>query len=282
VILVITTADGDANIVLSGWPLDSFLWRNVRLIDGHIPSADDQWEVVLGGSIAATLGKHVGDTIELQYQPYRIVGIADFATVLNQNIALVPLAGLQKLLALKNTVTLYQIRLKRPFDAGQMTEIAQRVRAATPGYSVTSTDEFTSNLRFFAIVRAFTGTVSIVVLAMALLAIANTLLMAVHERTHELGVLSSIGWSPARVLGMILIEGLVMSAIGGIIGIGLGIAAMNLVSLSHIASGLLEPYVNASIVAQAMISVLVMGPLGALYPAWRAVKLVPAEALRAL
>ena len=51
------------------------------------------------------LGKKLGDSIELQFQPYTIVGIAAFDTVLNQNIAIVPLAGLQEVLGREGNVT---------------------------------------------------------------------------------------------------------------------------------------------------------------------------------
>ena len=115
---------------------------------------------------------------------------------------------------------------------------------------------------------------------MAALAIANTLLMAVSERTFEIGILASLGWRPVRILKLILAEGLIMSVVGGVIGIGLGILAMNLVSKAGVAAGLMEPYMTTGIIVQAILAALLAGPIGALYPAWRATRLVPAEALR--
>ena len=56
--------------------------------------------------------------------------------------------------------------------------------------------------------------------------------------------------------------------------------ALELVSRMEIAAGLLEPYLNAALVIEALIAVLVIGPLSSLYPAWRATRLVPADALR--
>lgn len=280
-LLNITNADNDANIVIAGWPVASFLWHTLHLVDGSIPAAADAQGVVLGESIAHALKKKVGDTVELQFQPFKIVGIATFGTTLNQNIAIALLPGLQKLLGRANAVTLYQVRLKRPLDPERIAAVRARLTAAAGDYAVNNTSEFAGNIRFFHIVQAFASVISIIVLGMALIAVANTLLMAVNERTYELGILGAIGWSPARILRLILIEGVIMTAIGGGIGVGLGIVVMNLVAETHIAAGILEPYLTVGMVAQALISILLIGPLGALYPAWRAVRLKPADALRA-
>ena len=280
VLLNITTADDAANIVIAGWPSGSFLWQGVHLIAGRLPNATDQWPVVLGKSIAGALDKGVGDTVNLQYQPYKIVGIAAFATALNENIALVPLDGLQKLLARPGILTLYEVHLSRPLDSARISMSKARLTTAAAGYEVGDTEYFASNIRLFGLLQAVASTVSLVVMAMASIVVANTLLMAVNERTFEIGVLAAVGWSPTRILSLILIEGIIMSAVGGVIGIGLGVVAMDVASRTEIAAGLVEPYLTAAFVAQALIFVLIAGPLGALYPAWRATRLQPAEALR--
>jgi putative ABC transport system permease protein len=117
-------------------------------------------------------------------------------------------------------------------------------------------------------------------MAMAAVAVANTLLMAVNERTFEIGVLAALGWSPRRILRLILIEGVLMSAAGGVIGIILGAGVMEMAARTKVAAGLIVPYLSGWSIAQALVFVFVAGPLGALYPAWRATRLLPAEALR--
>jgi len=280
-LLNFTSIDNDANIVIAGWPIGSYLWRNLRLLDGQIPEVTDPPGVVLGESIARALKKHVGDDVELQFKQHKIVGIASFGTSLNQNIAIVLLPSLQELLGRVGTVTLYQVKLARPLDAKRVASVGARLISAADGFAVNNTAEFVSNIRFFHIIQEFASAISIIVFGMALLAVANTLLMAVNERTYELGILGAIGWSPARIIRLILLESIMMSAIGGAVGVGLGIVAMNFVAKTNIAAGVLEPYVTLSIVTQALIAVMLIGPLGAFYPAWRAIRLKPAEALRA-
>jgi len=280
VLLNVTVADNDANIVISGWPFDSYLWNNVQLMEGRVPTSADEFGVVLGQSIAAALRKRVGDGVELEYQNYQVVGIAKFGTVLNQNIALVPLAGLQKLMGRADTVTLFEVRLSRPLDPDRVAAVRAQISAALPSYLVSDTAEFANNLRFERQINAVASTIGLVVMGMAALVIANTMLMAVSERTRELGILAAVGWAPVRILAMILMEGLLISAAGGIAGLGLGIVTMHLVSQTHMAAGLLEPYLPPALIVEALISVLVIGPLGALYPASLAVRMPPARALR--
>lgn len=279
-LLNITTADDEANVVVSGWPPDSFMWSRLQLVAGHVPGPSEPWAAILGQSIMEVLGKKLGDTVELHFQPYTIVGVAAFETVLNQNIAIVPLAGLQELLGRDGNVTLFQIRLKRPIDPDRVAAVRARLATAAENFAVTTTNEFAGNLRFFRLMRAVASTVSTIVLVTAVLAIANTMLMAVNERIFELGILASIGWRPLRILGLILAEGLAISAIGGTLGIGLGVLAMNVVSASRLSAGLLEPYMTSELGFRALLAVFLAGPLGALYPAWRATRLLPAEALR--
>ncbi len=279
-VLNLTTADDAANILVAAWPERSFLWRSVNLVDGRLPAAGEEWSVVLGESIAEGLGKKVGDTIELQFQPYEIVGIAAFTSTFNQNIAIVPLKGMQELLGRDGIVTLYQVRLARPLDSDRIAEVKRRLVEAAPGYHVSNTEDLAGDIRLLNLIQSIASTVSLVVLAMACLGIANTLLMAVSERTVEIGILSAIGWAPARIMRLIVIEGLVMSLIGGVIGVGLGAITMELVTRTEIAAGILRPYLTTTLVAQALVAVLIAGPLAALYPAWHATRLVPADALR--
>ena len=250
------------------------------LLAGRMPTEADEWPVILGESMAGALDKRVGDTVELQFQPYQIVGIASFSSMLNQNIAIVPLEGLQQLLSRDEVFTLFEVRLKRPLDKDDIAAARTRLIAAAPGFEVGDTEQFASSIRIFDLLQAIARTISLVVMAMASVAVANTLLMAVNERTFEIGVLAALGWSPQRILRLILIEGVLMSAAGGAIGIILGAVTMEMAARTKLAAGLIVPYLSGWSIAQALIFVFVAGPLGALYPAWRATRLLPAEALR--
>lgn len=123
--------------------------------------------------------------------------------------------------------------------------------------------------------------------------IINTMLMAVLERTKEIGMLMAIGMNKRRIFSMIILESVMLTVTGGIFGIGLGAAVTKFfettpINLSMFSEGL-ESYGYASVVYTSLqpemiviISILVIltGLFSAVYPARKALKLNPAEATR--
>jgi putative ABC transport system permease protein len=108
----------------------------------------------------------------------------------------------------------------------------------------------------------------------------NTMLMSVLERTREIGVLRALGWQRRQVVGMILKESLVLGLVGGVCGILLGMGLVWAVKLIPFVGGMLEPHYGAALLARAVIVALVAGTIGGLYPAWRATRMRPVEALQ--
>ncbi|MHA7968968.1 ABC transporter permease [Rhizobium sp. CAU 1783] len=280
IVLSITEVGDEANIFVTGWPEGSFLWKSLRLDQGTPPLGDR--DVVLGKTVAEALGKTVGDEIEIQYEPYRITGISVPDSVFNQNVAVTKLKGLQTLLGRPASVSLVQIRLERPVDPQKAAAIKAALSAISPTIEVSDSAEFAENMDFVKTVDAITSAVSLIMILASSILVANTLLMSVSERVQEFGILAAIGWTPARIRMLVVVEGLMMCIIGSLIGVGLGIAGMHLVSWLRISAGLLEPFLSVGIVGEALFWVLLIGPLAALYPAWRVTRATPSAALRGI
>jgi putative ABC transport system permease protein len=280
VLFNVETVDSSGNVVVSGWPRDSFLWKSLDLAEGQIPGPNDDRSIVLGQSIASALGKTVGDEVDIRFTKFRIAGIARFNSYLNQNIALIPLEVFQQFLSRQNSVTFFQVRLQRPLDPEQIPDIRMGLQAAAGNYAVFDSGEFTSDIRLIRVIRAIADTISAIMLGLALVLVATTLLMAVNERTYEIGVLAALGWSDFGILSLIVLEGVLMTAIGALLGLGLGLLVMQVASGTDMAAGYLRPYTNAGLVMRTVLLTIAIGTLGALYPAWRATRLDPAEALR--
>jgi putative ABC transport system permease protein len=85
-------APSGAKAVLTlGWPDGSYLWQKVPLRDGRTPFSGERHVVVLGDIAAASLGKKLDDEMELTGQTFRVVGIANYTTIVNRGLVLVPL-----------------------------------------------------------------------------------------------------------------------------------------------------------------------------------------------
>ncbi|MCW3786732.1 ABC transporter permease [Plebeiibacterium sediminum] len=136
--------------------------------------------------------------------------------------------------------------------------------------------------------------VGIILLALGF-SIVNTMLMVVMERVHELGMLMAVGMSRKQIFSMIVFETLFLSLFGGFIGISIGVLTTKLtaqtgIDLSMWAEGLSEmgyasviyPEYNLQMVLSVSALVIATGLISAIYPAWKALKLHPSQALQSV
>jgi putative ABC transport system permease protein len=112
------------------------------------------------------------------------------------------------------------------------------------------------------------------------IALMNTMIMSVFERTREIGVLRAVGWGRRLVLRQVMTESLLLTIISGVVGTGvtLGIARL----FTEFATGAFANalHVTPALIGQALGICVVLGVVGGLYPAWRATRFSPVEALR--
>ena len=118
-----------------------------------------------------------------------------------------------------------------------------------------------------------------IAIAIGVLGVLNTMMMSVSERTREIGMLRALGWPRSLIARLIVIEGLLLSILGGLLGLLLGWAGAQLLA-TYWQDGALEAVYKPSTFALGMGVALFVGVVAALYPAWRAANLRPVEALR--
>jgi putative ABC transport system permease protein len=110
--------------------------------------------------------------------------------------------------------------------------------------------------------------------------VLNTMLMSVFERTREIGVLRALGWRRSSILGLILREAALLGVVGGMIGVGVAWSLVWLMNLVPLLTGLITAEFSWDVFARAFLVALFLGVSGGLYPAYRATRLQPVEALR--
>jgi len=195
-------------------------------------------------------------------------------------LAIMPLGQMQKLLARPGQVTLFQVRTAAAGDAAALEAIRSRIAALGPNLLVLTSDQALQGNKVMAMLSASSLAIAVVALLMACLSVLNTLAMSVEERTREIGILSAIGWPPRRILGLILCEGVLLAAIGGLVGIAFGLVGNQLLIALVLPGSDLTAQATLGLAATGMATALVVGSIGAVWPAWRASRLAPAAALR--
>ena len=106
-----------------------------------------------------------------------------------------------------------------------------------------------------------------------------TMMKAVSERTREIGVLRAIGWTRKRIIKMIIGESILLSLIAIVIGMMVGIGVVEILSTTQMLSGL-SPSYSVLLFLKGVVVALLLGIIGGVYPAYKASKLEPTEALR--
>ncbi len=278
--------------------------RDLTVADGSFLTdaqvTDESQVVVLGATLATTLfgsAEPVGQSIRIQGQPFTVIGVLQSTGgegfTSNDTIAFAPISVAQSRLFSaaryrgEPTVTAIDIDVVSAdqIDAAErQVETTLRLRH---DLTAAQDDDFTifnqqSLLNTAASVSQtltiFLGAVGAISLLVGGIGIMNIMLVSVTERTHEIGVRRAVGAHDKDILLQFLIETLVLTAAGGILGIGLsyGVAAL----IARIPSVTFKVAIAPDTMILAVAVSLVIGLIFGIYPAMRATQLDPIEALR--
>jgi ABC-type antimicrobial peptide transport system permease subunit len=265
-----------------GYPAGSFMLERFTASQGYdlferLPRDLRGKPILLGSAAAEVLNKGVGDTFRITSSIYRIVGIYETGDVFEDSGALLRLEDAQILLGKSNQVSLFYIRLA---DPGLRARVEERVARKWPHLLLSGTSEFANQQSMQVILRGFVWVIGGLAIVIGGVGMLNAQLMAILERTREIGVLRALGWKRQQVLGMILGESIMVCLAGGLLGILQGWLLLNGLSKITVLMGTQTGSLSPGLVAQAIGVVLTLGLAGGIYPAWRASLFRPVEALR--
>jgi putative ABC transport system permease protein len=248
---------------------------------------------VVGADVADQLfpgwepGAVIGQRILVSGRPFAVVGLMErrgrFLGMAMDNNVLLPFSAFERIFGSKRSITIAVAappgRLSELED--ELTGILRRARTVPPG----KPDDFTLNRQeqflkvYQGLTRALYGVamgVGLITLVVGGIGIMNIMMVSVHERTREIGVRRALGARRRTILAQFMIEASLVSALGGAIGTGLGLAAAQLVALLSPLAAAVTP----SAVALGLGFSAAVGLLFGSWPAWRAAHLDPVEALR--
>ncbi len=263
-----------------GWRPGGFFMQQLEVVQGRRPSDPAKREVVIGAALAKGLGKRPGDTIELmEGEAFDIVGVYDSPNVFENGWIVLPLAALQELMLREGDVTGYAV-IGDAHDRQTLSRLEEQIEAVDPRIEASIAREFAENASELKIAGTLAWMTSSIAVVVGALAVLNTMLMSVFERTGELALLRALGWRRGRVMTLVLGEALAITVLGAILGNLLGLAVVRLMSLTEAGGRVVSGEVAPLVLAQGLAVAVLLGLLGGLYPAWRAANLEPTDGLR--
>ena len=256
--------------------INAYVSEDTELSEGDLAfSSSDAYEVILGPMASMFYGSPaIGDEVLIIGEPVRVVGLigGDGYDRLTGNVVLIPLKTAQNVLGQYESISAVLITSKRLDTIGSL---AENIRSNHPKVSVLTQEEIAENLdTILGQERFFFNMINYTVYIVAAVVVLIVMVMAVAERTKEIGTLRAIGASRWTVLRTILLEAILLGLIGSVLSIPIAYVIDIVIGYG------LREVIDAWSLIQILITVIILSAIASLIPAYRATRVNPIEALR--
>ena len=238
------------------------------------------YELLAGDAVVKRFNLNMGDTLEVNGQDFTVVGLLAKTGSQDDQLLIAPLDVAQATLGKQGQVSMVEIAAlchDCPVD-----EMVNQLQTVLPGTDVQAVQQVVkTRMHALGQFRLFAWGVAVTVVIIGALLVFVTMMGAISERTREIGIFRAIGYRRRHVLHLVLMEAAVVSALAGVLGYLTGVAA-TLVTLPLLDGGKASWQWNPTLAVAAVVAAIFVGLLASLQPAFRASRLEPSEALRAL
>lgn len=267
--MVVGVPPAQARLMMEAVPLQKGRWLE----------RGDDYQVVIGHKIAQKKKLDVGDRLTWKKKEFTVVGIMERTETFPDQLAIMPLETARRLM--KQPGVIHSVSVV-PQDPSQGDALAERINRevndveAIPPSKVM--EDIAAGLLIYHVLMLSGAVLAVVVGG---LAVINTMVMSVHERTREIGVKKAVGAEDMDILAEYVLEAAAIGLVGGLIGLALGWGMAGLLN-STVAKELgAEVFtVTPRLVLGALAFAVLLGMGAGLYPAWSAARLDPVRALR--
>jgi lipoprotein-releasing system permease protein len=273
--------------------------------------ASQHFGIVLGEDLADRLGANVGDKLTVttpqfsltpvgvipRFKQFTVIGIFHAGTGwgFDTGLAFIHLPDAQKLFELGNNVTGLHVNIADVYAAPRITE--QLAAELGPSAYITNwTQQFGAFFHAVRLEKTMMFCILMMIIAVAVFNLVCTLVMVVNDKESDIAILRTFGATPKMIMAVFVVQGAIIGVVGTIIGVIAGIIlALNVTTLVDWIQKLFHvQFISANVyfvdylpsqlqfndVWQIALSALVLSLLATLYPAWRASRTEPVEALR--
>lgn len=282
----ITTPDGSrTDIFLGVTEAIQHIRPNWRLNRGSW--FKDTSSIILGNTLARIENREIGDKIYFEHfnREFEVVGILEPTYTQDDGTFFLPLDVLLRLFQREGKLSAIGLQLT---DIARLEEVMRDLREILPGeYFIIPSDVLTKGvLSFFGSTKAIMLVMVMIALAMCIFAIMNTFLMAVFERRKEFGYMKCVGAGGSDITYLVFSETLIVTGIGIIFGLSIGSLLLPafenymrqfLFGFIPVAK-IVRPSLGIGLLTSAL--VIAASGLSSFYPAMKAARAIPMEAIR--
>ncbi len=272
-----------------------------NVVEGRYLAANDLDVVFIGRGLAEALDVAVGERItlagrathsQMRRRTMTVVGIYDVGMrEIEKRTVYISLGEAQDLYGLGGESTEVALSLKQ---IGQESAVMRALKLSLPGYEIDSWEtNFPELQQALATKGGVMNIFSVIMLLIVGIGILDLLLMAVYERTREIGILGALGLKPHQISLLFILEGALMGLVGVAVGVGLGLLInsflgrvgmdyskfANLTEYTALLGGRVYPTLGLEKLPQRALTVVIIAILASFYPARQAAQREPAEAL---
>jgi putative ABC transport system permease protein len=270
--------DGQRLMMMGVDPAAEFKVKRWWSIAGR--PVEQGYELLVGDAVVKRFNLNMGDTLEVNGQDFTVVGLLAKTGSQDDQLLIAPLDVAQATLGKQGQVSMVEIAAlchDCPVD-----DMVNQLQTVLPGTDVQAVQQVVkTRMHALGQFRLFAWGVAVTVVIIGALLVFVTMMGAISERTREIGIFRAIGYRRRHVLHLVLMEAAVVSALAGVLGYLTGVAA-TLVTLPLLDGGKASWQWNPTLAVAAVVAAIFVGLLASLQPAFRASRLEPSEALRAL
>ncbi|MEZ5084092.1 MAG: ABC transporter permease [Bacteroidales bacterium] len=235
----------------------------------------------------------MGEYINIKGIPFKVIGIFedDDGRQDNQRVVYIPITTAQKVFVGRDRINTLAVTVgSREVEDSQRMEDEIRSNMATRHrfdindeqamFIWNGVEEFKKFMDLFAAIRLFVWVIGIGTIIAGIVGVSNIMMIAVKERTKEIGIRKSLGATPRSIILLIMQESLFITAFSGYFGMVLGIGLLELIS-PHIQTEFFKnPEANLGVAISATLVLIIAGIIAGFVPARRAAAIRPVEALK--
>lgn len=279
-LLVVSGVKG-AKVMVAGvdFPSEFKMKKWWRMASGTKPR--ETGEIIIGKDAAVKLGVAAGDTVTLGGGAYRVSGVLGDTGSQDDGLIFADLATVQRQFKKGNAVSL--IEISALCGGCPIEEIVAQLNGALPGARIVAVKE-TVELKMQAMhyFHRFSIGISLLLLIVAGMIIFFAMTASVKERVQEIGLFRAVGFRTGHIIQVLLIEAFFVSFLAGAVGYAVGTFSPRFIAPYLMSAYNLKFVFDPALAVSAVAASVVVGLLASIYPAVRAGRLDPIEALRTL